>query len=122
MCIKEIGTIVKFNIDITIAIIILVILSLLSFTYALLPEQREIIRFVAIMIGGGSGIYSAYYSGVSLRTRIAQEKFQYADDFIKRLNSVDMMKLIAKLQKNYRKITKVLRIMTHMMKSMKMKR
>jgi hypothetical protein len=81
----------------------IIFVLILSFLYVWLPDphDRETIRFVAILIGGGSAIYSAYYSGAGLRSRIAQEKVTHAQEFIDSVYDVGLTEFRIKLGKDF---------------------
>ncbi len=86
--------------NITIAVIIILIGTSLSLAFAFSNEEdhKKTIEFIAIIIGGGAAIYSASYAGIALRIRIAHDKVQHAHEFIHLAYSVDLIKLRLKLQ------------------------
>ena len=100
---EDIGVLSRINffINISVAFAIVILVLVLSALYVAFPDQRESIKFIAILIGGGSAIYSAYYSGAGLRSRIAQEKVTHSQEFINSVYDVNLTKFRIKLGKDF---------------------
>lgn len=88
---------IKFNIPFW--TIVVGVASVIAATYLLVPQYRNEVAFLAILIGSASGIYSAYYLGAALRIRLDQEKLERSFKILERLNDFEFIKARKQIEK-----------------------
>ena len=99
---KEIGTFgqVKITVTVTIALLVITTGAVLAALYALFPDYRKLLEFGAAVIGGASGIYSAFYVGQSLQAQTIQDKKHRSFELMGQFTDIDFTKIRAFLESN----------------------
>jgi hypothetical protein len=71
----------------------LIALSALCFIVVFIrfPKKREEVKFIAAVCAAGAAIYSAYYSGTTLRLNIHRDKQKRAYEILDSFNKVDLV-------------------------------
>jgi hypothetical protein len=103
---SEIGRVKVITFNITVFILILLIGVIIISIYLVFPQYRTEIKFITLVIGGLSGIYSAYYVGVSIRSNVEINKKNNSMELIKQYvdkNSNFVRSFVARVC-NYREI------------------
>jgi hypothetical protein len=71
---KRVGQPFRLNVTIPTWLIIAGCAAVLLIIYLFAKHQRDHVKFVGAVIGGSAAIYSAYYVGAALRTRIERDR------------------------------------------------
>ncbi len=96
--------------DLTIAVVILILIIFLSIAYIIAPISfiftsytitKEVIVFFTALVGGGSAIYSAYYTGIGLHQRVKQEKIKNSYEFMRLIYDNNLIKFRLKIHNDF---------------------
>ena len=100
---KEIGQILKLNVNISLWIIVIIAIVVTIASYFYFPNHHDDVKFIATVIGGAAAIYTAYYAGTALRQQIERQRQQASFEILSLLNRpefVEVRKFIATEVKN----------------------
>lgn len=71
---KKVGQLAQVNISIAISAVLLIGGAAFVGVFIIFEQHRELVKFVAAVVGGGTAIYSAYFVGLGLRLKLDQER------------------------------------------------
>lgn len=71
---KRVGQLLHLNVTIPLWFVVISSAILLLIVYSVAKQQREHIKFFAAVVGGAAAIYSAYYVGAALRSRLERDR------------------------------------------------
>jgi hypothetical protein len=83
---KKVGEIFRINLSIPLCLLItagVVIILIMYFTTA---QYRDHVKFITLLLGGASAIYSAYYVGAALRLNVERDKQRASFELLELLN------------------------------------
>ena len=92
---KPVGVLreISFNVNITIFLLILIIVVTLSILFCSFPNWREELSFIAAAIGGGAVVYGGYYTSLSFKMRLIEEKKHRSFEAVKDFFGYDFTKV-----------------------------
>lgn len=82
----------RIKLNIPLWTIVMGVASVIGVTYLLAPKYRDEVKFLAILIGSASGIYSAYYVGAALRIRIVQDKLERSFKILEQFGAIELIR------------------------------
>jgi hypothetical protein len=91
---KRIGA-YEVKIRITFAVILFIFCTAFILAFAFLPTQRDLLVFSAVVIGGASAIYSAYFAAQTLRINLQRDKLKRALEITNRVSGIELSKVRA---------------------------
>ena len=83
---NEINKLAELKIPVTIFLIIIVSCIVALILYFIFPTFHSDIKFITLLFGGASGIYSAFYIGKTLELNIERDRIAKSFEFIQRLD------------------------------------
>ncbi len=83
--------VINFSLKVTIFIVILIVVGGLIFSYVYFDAQKDLVKFIASVLGGGAAVYVAYYAGLSLNLKIEQDKKVESFRIIDKLNGQEFV-------------------------------
>jgi len=84
----------EFNLRISLAIVLFLAVIIFSALYYILVNYRDVLKFVASLIGGATAIYAAYYAAAALRLKIVRDKMEKSFEILQRYNDTDISRII----------------------------
>ena len=107
---KTPGLLGNLNLKITIFVFISALSGALIYSYIHFPlnDDRDLIKFIASVLGAGAAVYGAYYAGLSLNLKIKQDKRVESFRILDKLNGqefVGVRNFIARKMKGRHRIS-----------------
>jgi len=90
---RKIGQILQFNVAIPFWLILAMGVGVAIAIYFVAPKYREDVKFITVVIGGATAIYSAYYVGAGLRLNIERQKQEASFEILSLLNPISTTRL-----------------------------
>ena len=69
----DIGTVRRFSVRVTVALIVSVMVIAIFVLYAASPNLRGLVAFAAALVGGGATVYAAYYAASTLKINVVRD-------------------------------------------------
>jgi len=90
---KTLGSLLRVNLSFPLSLVIVVIALSLVLAFAFFPARGEVIKFIAAIVAGSCGVYSAYYVGAGLRLKLDRDKRQASFEILSLLNRPEFAQL-----------------------------
>ena len=90
---RKIGQILQFNVAIPFWLILAMGVGVAIAIYFVAPKYREDVKFITVVIGGATAIYSAYYVGAGLRLNIERQKQEASFEILSLLNRPEFVEV-----------------------------
>ncbi|HEX8636132.1 MAG TPA: DUF4760 domain-containing protein [Pyrinomonadaceae bacterium] len=95
----QVGEIGSVRVKLTVFIILAIVSVLVVVIHILAPAYRGEIEFATAVAGGAAVVYAGYYTAISLRISIDQNKKNNAFKLLSELNDVDLVKIRTLVEK-----------------------
>src|SRR5947209_4138418 len=95
---KDIGTVARFSVRITIVLVLVIVGITISAAFILYPALRTELTFVTAMIGGLTAIYAAFYSSAATRRQLWQQVLRNSFDMLAMIHDIDVQRIRAALE------------------------
>ena len=90
---RGVGELLRVNIIIPLWPVLVLGVVIVTIVYLYLPDYRDSIKFVTVLVGGAAGIYSAYYIGAALRLNLDREKQKASFEILGLLNRPEFVEV-----------------------------
>jgi hypothetical protein len=97
---RKIGNVLELTVNIPLWIVLAIGVVVAVVVYFSAPQHRDDLKFIAVLAGGATAIYSAYYVGAALRMGIQREKQRGSFEILSLLNRPEFVEVRHFLEKD----------------------
>lgn len=102
---KNIGLLTSVTLRITVSLFLIILGIAFTALFWFYPDIRDELKFTAAIVGGLSGLYSAYYVGFSIRLNHRHNSVLRALEIAAKLDTVEKIRINTFLENEYKNVT-----------------
>lgn len=93
------GTLFRLSVNVTVAVVLLVVGLMFCAAFIWLPEYRESLKYITAVLVSMAVVYSAYYAAQALHVNVERDKVKQSLEFIKLFNEIDVASIRVSIEK-----------------------